>query len=156
MYSPTQVVNKFIELANASGSSMTHMQVQKLLYIAHGFNLAFYDEPLLKDPVCAWKYGPVIPSVYTALKVNRSRPIISPLNTGLGLEKSIDNRTNALLESIYTTYGKLNGTQLSEFTHRPGTPWSCTMGKNESIINDELIKDYYKRLIKRDPNCIGL
>lgn len=153
MYNPIHVVNKFIELAAAAGNPLTHMQIQKLLYIAHGVNLAVYDKPLLSAPVCAWRYGPVIPSVYNALKANRSRPITGKIfcdNT------QIDAKTEALLQSIYNTYGNLEGTVLSEFTHRDGTPWKQSIDKNENIIDDEVIKKYYKRLMERDADCIGL
>ncbi|MCU7366814.1 DUF4065 domain-containing protein [Pantoea stewartii] len=153
MYSPIQVANKFIQLAKESGSNLTHMQIQKLLYIAHGFSLAFYNKPLLNDPVCAWKYGPVIPSVYTALRQYRSSPVTAPVRCA---ETNFDEHTDALLNSIFDTYGKLSGTQLSEFTHRANTPWSVTREKHEDIISDNLIKNYYERLLESDQSCTGL
>lgn len=153
MYSPIQVVNKFIQLAKESGRTLTHMQLQKLLYVAHGFSLAFYDRPLLNDPVCAWKYGPVIPSVYASLRKYGAEPVIHPIGDTF---PELDERTNALLKSVYDTYGKLTGTQLSAFTHRENTPWSSTWQNRGDIISDNLIKDYYSRLIQSDVSCTGL
>ncbi|RCG79240.1 putative phage protein [Enterobacter hormaechei] len=41
MYNPICIVNEFIERAKKKGTDLTHMQAQKLLYIAHGYSLAF-------------------------------------------------------------------------------------------------------------------
>ncbi|EPM9361275.1 Panacea domain-containing protein [Enterobacter ludwigii] len=156
MYNPICIVNEFIDRARKNGDNLTHMQVQKLLYIAHGYSLAFLEEPLLEEPVCAWRYGPVIPSVYYALRHNRSNPIAErAVSTALKPEV-VNAKTASLLDSIYETYGKLSGVALSEFTHRAGTPWSQAMDKRENIISDASIKDYYRRLVERDPVCNGL
>lgn len=156
MYNPICIVNEFIERAKKNGADLTHMQAQKLLYIAHGYSLAFLDEPLLEEPVCAWRYGPVIPSVYYALRHNRSKPIVEKAASTSLKPEVVDSKTASLLDMIYGTYGKLSGVELSEFTHRSGTPWSQAMEKRENIISDASIKDYYLRLIKRDPVCNGL
>ena len=50
----------------------------KRVYIAHGFSLAINKESLLDkrfDKVEAWKYGPVIPSVYHSFKQYKADPI---------------------------------------------------------------------------------
>lgn len=60
MYSPVQIANKFITLGNQHHNPLTHMQLQKLTYIAHGYYLALTGKPLLNECVSAWKYGPVI------------------------------------------------------------------------------------------------
>ena len=49
-------------------SGMTPMKVLKLSYIAYGWYLALYDSQLFNEPIQAWQYGPVIPSVYRAFK----------------------------------------------------------------------------------------
>lgn len=156
MYNPICIVNEFIERAKKNGDNLTHMQAQKLLYVAHGYSLAFLNEPLLEEPVCAWRYGPVIPSVYYALRHNRSNPISEKASSTSVVPEKIDSKTASLLDMIYETYGKLSGVLLSEFTHRPGTPWSQAIEKRENIISDASIKDYYLRLAKRDPVCNGL
>lgn len=156
MYNPICIVNEFIERAKNNGDDLTHMQAQKLLYVAHGYSLAFLNEPLLEEPVCAWRYGPVIPSVYYALRHNRSNPISEKASSTSVVPEKVDSKTASLLDLIYETYGKLSGVLLSEFTHRPGTPWSQAMAKRENIISDASIKEYYLRLAQRDPVCNGL
>lgn len=158
MYSPIQVANKFIELAATNGTPITQMQAQKLTYIAHGISLGHRGVALLSDPVCAWRYGPVLPSLYHLLKHYGSHGITAPVSTQdfsvFGAEP--DDYTNSLVRSVFETYGKYSAEQLSEFTHRTGTPWHQAMASGSTIISDHVISDYYKRLMARDPSCIGL
>ncbi len=54
------VANEFIKLAKKHGKKpLTHMQLQKLVYIAHGWSFALGEEeaPLIADTVEAWDWG---------------------------------------------------------------------------------------------------
>ena len=42
----------------------TPMHVLKLVYLCHGWCLGFTGEALINEPVEAWTYGPVVPTVY--------------------------------------------------------------------------------------------
>ncbi|QLH42366.1 MAG: DUF4065 domain-containing protein [Coxiellaceae bacterium] len=44
------------------------MKLAKLIYVAHGWSLALNDVPLIDEAVQAWKFGPVIESVYHEFK----------------------------------------------------------------------------------------
>ena len=70
------VANHFLELAKRDGQTIDPMKIQKLAYYAHGFFLALYDKPLLDDRVEAWKWGPVIPSLYHEFKQYGGGPIV--------------------------------------------------------------------------------
>lgn len=63
-YSAKAVANEFLHLAKDEGRSVTPMQLLKLVYFAYGWYWAFADDRLLDERVQAWKYGPVVPSVY--------------------------------------------------------------------------------------------
>src|SRR5256885_15287234 len=62
------IANYFIQRGIDSNKSVTPMKLQKLIYFAHGWYWAIKNEPLIDESVEAWKYGPVIPSVYHAFK----------------------------------------------------------------------------------------
>ena len=65
------VANYLIDLAKKENKNLTQLGLMKRVYIAHGFSLAINKESLLDnrfDKVEAWKYGPVIPSVYHSFK----------------------------------------------------------------------------------------
>jgi uncharacterized phage-associated protein len=61
------VANWFIEQNRIAPSDLTHLKIQKMLYFAQGWHLAYFDVPLFEDPIEAWKYGPVVRPVYRAL-----------------------------------------------------------------------------------------
>src|SRR5438552_18215648 len=67
-YDPKAIANFFIETAAAEGKKLTPLQLIKLVYFAHGWYLGLTGEPLIDEPPEAWRYGPVIPSLYHALK----------------------------------------------------------------------------------------
>ena len=80
MVSSITVANEFISLAKKDGYYFTPMQLLKLVYIAHGWMFGFFNEPLIDDDIEAWKYGPVIPNLYQAIKNYGSRQIEDIIN----------------------------------------------------------------------------
>lgn len=155
MYSPIQVANRFINLARSRGEALTHMQLQKLAYIAHGFYLALMKRPLLNEPVSAWTYGPVIPGMYDAFKNYRNNPINEPAFEPITMP--MDPQAEAIINGVFMNYADKNGIQLSQLTHMPDTPWSKAYnGFNNTIIPDDEIRHYYQRLITNRDGCNGL
>ena len=67
-HSSLAIANEFLKRAQNDGIPLTHMHVQKLVYIAHGWNLAVNNEPLIDESFVAWDYGPVAPSLFQALR----------------------------------------------------------------------------------------
>lgn len=131
-YDAKAVANYFLDIAIRNKTSITPMKLQKLIFFAHGWNLALFDEPLISDPIQAWPFGPVIPSIYHEFKHERSGAI-SCKATELDLEKfdfvelsvpAEDTNSRKLMDRIWDVYGKLDGPQLSDITHQPGTPWA--------------------------------
>ncbi|EKS1846597.1 DUF4065 domain-containing protein [Cronobacter muytjensii] len=158
MYSSEQIANKFIELGLSTGTPITPMQAQKLTYIAHGISLGHRGMGLLQEPISAWRYGPVTPSLYHSLKHFGSNPITSKVaDYGFFVpDPNLEAYANQVVKVVYDTYGRYSGEVLSEFTHRQGTPWYQTYNAGLSIIPDQVINNYYKRLMAKDPSCIGL
>lgn len=137
------VAQHMIEQCAASGDgSVTPMQLIKLVYIAHGYMLGLHGRPLLDESVQAWQYGPVVPSVYHAVKQFKNSPVTA-MQCGSVAAFTDDER--AVMRKVASTYGKFSGVILSSATHKPGTPWSVTWasaGQNAPISND-IIESFY-------------
>lgn len=140
-YDARQVANWFIERAASEGRALSIMSLLKLVYIAHGWYLEMYDQPLISDKVEAWKYGPVIPIVYNEFRpqglMSRKRsPNFPPID---------DPDDTAFLEQIFNIYGGMSSFRLSEITHTPGGPWETATkwGGWYAEIPNELIKAHY-------------
>jgi uncharacterized phage-associated protein len=144
-YSPLLIANYFIVKATKDGEILTPMKLIKLVYIAHGWHLALLNMPLISEDVQAWTYGPVVPTLYHTFKRFGSGPVAlaTPGNTNFDM---IDERTKAILNRVWESYKKYSGTQLSNITHLPNTPWDGTHNAGLNIIPNALIKRHYKEL----------
>lgn len=123
----------------------TPMQLIKLVYICHGGSLWLRNEALLDEPVKAWRYGPVVPSVYHAFKAFGDRPIrLQPAE-----QTELQNSERHIIYRFERAHRKYDGIQLSSMTHAPGTPWDRTVKSDGegSVIPNELIRDYYVDLL---------
>ena len=132
------------------GSSLTNMKLLKLVYIAHGWCSGITNQRLISEDVQAWRYGPVIPSVYHAFKLFGTRPVNPNYveEEPALAEGRVDPAYHDLLDRIWQVYGHMDGLQLSALTHGDDTPWkrtwdACRGGRNQ-IIPWESIRDHYK------------
>lgn len=148
-YSPKEIADYFLFIGKED-PTMTPMKLIKLVYIAHGWYFGLNNEKLINEPVQAWKYGTVIPSLYETFRHFKGAKI-----TDIPKEEpdTISTEDKSFLKKIYEVYKKYNGLELSAKTHQPNTPWSITWNKliNGSgeinlNISDDLIRNYYKDL----------
>lgn len=136
---------------------MTQLKLQKLLYLSYEKFLKSTGEQLFKEPIVAWKFGPVVESVYEAYKSNGSNPIASEddevklsshelsvtpsfmrlLSSEHGLT-SID-----IISSVLREYIEYSAWSLVELTHQEGKPWHKVYKPSENkVITDEIILSY--------------
>ena len=151
-YRAQTVANYYIKVANREERHLSPMKLLKLVYFAQGWHLAVNGTPLIIDPVEAWEYGPVIPSLYHALKRYGSGHISEYLDTGddpITVPES-DEPTRVLLDAVWKAYGHYGAMQLSNITHMPGTPWyTVVVERNKGRvphgedIDTDLIRDYF-------------
>lgn len=144
------VANRFLELARADEErSLTPMQVLKLVYIAHGWNLALHDSPLIDQAVEAWQYGPVIPDLYRAMRGTGSGAVRGPLPAAYGANaEDLTASEMHLVDQIYNLYGRMNGIALSRITHAKNTPWRQVYKPDQHGVEipTDLIAEHYQRL----------
>ena len=156
-YSPAAIANFFLKRAAREGKPITQMKLHKLVFYAHGWTLGILERPLLNETVQAWKYGPVVPSLYYEFLEYGSTPI-DRLATELDPEADLrteDKDVLALLERIWQVYGAFSAAQLSAKTHEPGSPWDRTWRESCGIkteIPNKLIREFFaeKALANRD------
>lgn len=147
------VANYFLEKEKQEGAKpgITPMKLTKLVFIAHGWYLAINDKPLIDENAMAWKYGPVIVSVYLQFRCYKNQVINLVREFDYNFKQINDKDTKKLLDKVYDVYKGYTAIQLSEITHRPGSPWAETVRLNEygSLIRnlqipDNLILRYYR------------
>lgn len=148
MYNSFDIAFRLLNFAKEDGYIMPQMKLLKLTYIAHGYYLGFYDKALFIDEVQAWKFGPVIPSLYQITKRFGNHNVDSFI-VGLYCKKTLTPEDDKFLRMVWNAYKNNGGLQLSTLTHQEGTPWSQVYkeGISDLTIDNEIIKDYYKKLI---------
>lgn len=155
MGTASSVANEFINLAKEYDKDLTNMKLVKLMYIAQGLSLALLERPIFKDDnIEAWKYGPVVPSIYHEFKHFKSNPITTKSVTldndweHLSEPKLTDKEDKKVVKLAWNLYKDSSARELVLSTHRPGTPWSLTYESTRNkIINNDLIKKYYDRFV---------
>lgn len=156
MKTSLEIANYFIEKSLETGEELTPMKLNKMVYIAHGWYLALADQPLINEAAQAWKYGPVVPSVYRRFKSYGGSQITSlePADDMITIPQVRDAELQQFLQRIWEVYGHLSGLQLSSLTHQEGTPWSNTRDQTGNskdnggaIIPNDLIKKHYKEKV---------
>ena len=142
-----------------SKEAATSIQVIKTAYIAHGYSLAALNKPLVKENAQAWRYGPVFPSMYFALRDHEQRPIQSLEYCGTArngpeigarrkfLSNQIDAKRRGILDATIEMYGHLSGSRLISITHAKDTPWKkyYKPGTFHTVIPNEATRQYYKK-----------
>lgn len=154
MEKPLAVANYFIQKSIDTGGEITPMKLVKLVYLAHGWHLGLKEVPLISEPVEAWKYGPVVPSLYHEFKRYGNRKIESiELNEDYEIVVP-DGDNEKFLDKIWEVYGKFSGVELSTITHQKGSPWYTIWeeenGKNYHGVEipNDVIKYYYQQKVK--------
>ena len=126
----------------------TAMHVIKLVYLCHGWMLGICDRPLIVEDAEAWRYGPVVPTVYHAYK-SFGGEAIETVSTDRSEE--FDKEQIGLIEAVLDAYKNHTAWALSAITHQPGTPWHQVYrdGWGEgTIIPNKVIRRHYKARIE--------
>jgi len=159
--SPFAVANYFIQKAAADGGQLTPMKLIKLVYIAHGWYLALTGKPLIREPVEAWKFGPVIESLYHAFKRYGNGAIPAAAATDAAIKGDDAEEIKKVLDKVWDSYAKYSAVQLSTLTHQPETPWRKSFDPTSfyTVIPDALIKEHYLAKLnasrERRPEPVG-
>jgi uncharacterized phage-associated protein len=163
-YLPAHIANYFLWQADEDKiNDITPMKLVKLVYFGYAWYYAVFNKKLFSEKIEAWRYGPVVPSVYHEFKRFASKPIDlfsvdSSLVTGeitypvIGKE---DKDTIQLLGAVWNIYKSKDGIELSRITHENGSPWHHTYAQGiNNEIPDELIKNRATQAIAKYENYL--
>jgi uncharacterized phage-associated protein len=153
-------------MARAEGNTFDQMQLQELVYIAHGWCLAITGEPLTGDRPEALEHGPEYRRIADALARWGVEPVtaeITHAQAGLDYSKAdailpckgeLSLAERDILTRIYAEYGALHTSQLATLTRVEGTPWSEVFrrgaGNRRDIPHDLIRAQFAKLTAKHD------
>ena len=142
------VANFFLNIVDRdSGSTITPLKLQKILYYSQGYYLAMYDKPLFNEDFQAWAHGPANPKIYDRYKDYGFDAIDEPDEKDIpNFEENIVN----FLYDIWATFGIFDGKYLEELTHKE-EPWQLARKGYQpgeacnKIISKKSMKDFFKK-----------
>jgi uncharacterized phage-associated protein len=135
------VARYLVLLADAGGDDpasepdyLTPLRLQKLLYYVQGWSLAVNGRPMFNDPIEAWKYGPVVRSVYEVFKALGGGAV--PANAG-GSDGLSEGQRD-LIERVWEAYKPYSASALADMSHDE-EPWKraradLSAGENSDAV----------------------
>jgi uncharacterized phage-associated protein len=153
----------FIRLAAADGRAFDQLQLQAFVYVAHGWCLALYDQPLTGDRPEAWEFGPMYRRLAAALapygrtrvtrEILKSEAFEGLRSAGSDPARSeLDAFETELIADIYQNYATLESWQLSALTRKGDTPWKQVFGDGRGQFRDiphDLIRAQFVELLRQ-------
>jgi uncharacterized phage-associated protein len=155
-----EIANEFIRLGLHQRRMFNQMQLQKLVYIAHGWCLAFSGHPLTGDRPEAWDFGPVYRRLADALSAFGIDAVAQEIRSDWSISDGFSHRSRERAQAdlnefemdtitmVYEDYGALAASQLSALTQRAGSPWSQVYGNGSGKLRDiphRLIRDQFAK-----------
>ena len=137
----------------------TQLKLQKLVYFCFADYLCNTGKRLFTDKIYAFKYGPVVDTVYKKYKEYGYKPIeqetkdidikgIKEMPAKRTIKISEDGTEKiASIDKTLSKYGALSASDLVKLTHGEETPWFKSFkGAHESYssIRPDIIKKYHK------------
>ena len=151
-YHPAHIANFFL-----GRKKYNNFVLNKLVYFAYGFYLASRNRELFSEPIEAWKYGPVITSLYHRFAEFGNNLIekkfrfhsYSKDEFRIPEVKENDYESLDILETVYETYGSLAEVDFQKLTHHQNSPWGRAYIENSDhvVINKIDIKQYFLSLL---------
>ncbi len=139
--------------------SCTQLKLQKLVYLCFADYLCDTGKELFTDKIFAFKYGPVVDTVYKRYKEYGYKPIdeeqtnIDSQNISEMPAKSrilfAEDGTEKMIsiDKTLQKYGDLSASDLVDLTHRENSPWSKSgksIGKLYCTMKLDTIRKYHK------------
>ena len=156
MHSAASIANAFLSKAFKEKKTISPMKIQKLLYLAQGFYLVETDLPLMNEVFEAWRFGPVLDTVYHKCKHFGQKGIPNYLNdydfdTGKFRPAPFpdEEKVKEVVDFVWEAAGDTPAMELSVWTHQKDGPWAITTDGGTKIllhqeVPNDLIKEYFK------------
>jgi uncharacterized phage-associated protein len=144
MSTPLLLSNNFVLKALKENISLSPMKLQKIIYFTYRDYLQLTNARLFSELISAWKFGPVVESVYNHFKPFGSSSISKFYRNSGGevliLSESVDP-FGGIIQSVWNKYRHYNGIELSKITHQEGSAWYKAWTTRKKYLDDKDIKN---------------
>ncbi|MDP2331027.1 MAG: DUF4065 domain-containing protein [Reyranella sp.] len=123
------LADQLLTFARRDRRVINAFQMQKLIYLAEGWMRLVHGCSLIREPIEAREFGPVLPDLQRLLR----RFAAGPVQRDLFIHELGERRSEAIqrpaveeiavLEGIWDAYGAMSVSQLNSLICEPGGPW---------------------------------
>jgi uncharacterized phage-associated protein len=144
MKTAKQIADYILFFAHDSGSFISNLKLQKLLYYTQAWHLALKDRPLFDGKFEAWVHGPVHNDTYQIFKVYGYKNIDAEVS-----KPELDDETESFLKEVMEEYFPLDAYQLEQLTHQE-SPWIIARGNlpptepSNAVISESEMTKFYR------------
>lgn len=139
-HTATTVANNVLRLARRDGVEVTPMKLQKILYFLACLYQRRTGSRLLAESFQAWRYGPVVRSVYDEFKSFGGSPITRYATDADGVAWGIDEQAHPefadALDEVWNHTKGRGAVDLSRITHAEGSAWWKAWKSYSPLIDD--------------------
>ncbi len=118
-------------------------KIQKLLYCVYGAVLAQFNVRITEEQPKAWPYGPVFPRVFNYIHKGNQIDLYSRR-----LEEILSQEEKEFICGIVSYFGKYTAWQLSNWSHKQGSPWQKAVDVEGTgwnvVVKDDDIRTYFR------------
>lgn len=131
-------------VARRSDWSLSNLELQKILYLAHMFYLGRTGgQPLIAGNFEAWDYGPVHPDLYRRARIFGSEDVQNIFQESPDVPDGTPE--GEILNEAYDSLGKAGPGRLVNATHRKNGAWEKAYipGLRHCVIpNADILREY--------------
>lgn len=131
-FSAVNVSNNILKRAFDEGVPVSPMKLQKILYFVASEYAKRSNAPLLSEQFQAWRYGPVVRSVYDEYRSFGAAPIRAYGKDARGVAYMADEAKDAnlsqALDAVWQSVKGRSAVELSRITHLPDSAWAKAYG----------------------------
>lgn len=152
-YDALDIANYIVNYSIECDCPVSNLKLQKLLYYVQAASLVKTGSSIFNDNISAWRYGPVVESVYHNFKVYVNKPIDERIITKFVFfdfmatkeydpKKIIKKNDRMLIENIVDSYRDKSAMYMVRKTHSED-PWKNAFRAGEDYIKTEDMRKYY-------------
>ena len=127
------------------------MKLQKLCYFAQGWSLTKLQRPLFREPIEAWRMGPVIRALY---RHHRGQARVSDWNYADADSSRLSRDQRIIVSTVVNAYRHTDGFKMGRDTHKH-TPWieaykdASPAQRGQVVMPEEEIRKYFDELAEQ-------
>lgn len=99
-YTAKDIGRAAVQQSVVNGFWVSNLKLQKVLYFAWIEYFRRYRKPLFKEGFEAWRYGPVVPSVYYDNWCNAANTLVVPKRTSVPVDQDTQDFLREMLEEF--------------------------------------------------------